>query len=209
MQFTHAFFYAIRYLKTTLLLCCIFYSTGIYGQHPDSLFIDNIFHLGWKNIYTNKDSAVYYFEKGKKISREKGFIPGLVTYYNCYAALMIAGDSVSKAFNYYHKAIAFASANNLDIDLGLTNMKVGNLYQFTGDYAKAGESYLAAAALLKTNEDRKKIIGLYRNLLSTLNNLQQQNQSLQNVLPALKNDNTSEKEIVSILSQKKNKRSQS
>lgn len=203
MQFTHAFFYAIRYLKTTLLLCCIFYSAAIYGQHPDSLFIENIFNRGWKKIYTNKDSAVYYFEKGKETSKEKNFLPGLVTYYNYCAALMIAGDSIGKAFDYYNKAIAFASANNLDIDLGLTHMKVGNLHQFTGDYAKAGENYLAAAALLKTNEGRKKIIGLYRNIISTLNNLQQQNQSLQNVLPALKNDNTSEKEIVSILSQKK------
>ncbi len=203
MQFTHAFFYAIRYLKTTLLLCCVFYSTDMYGQHPDSLFIENIFNRGWKNIYTNKDSAVYYFEKGKKISSEKNFIPGLVTYHNYCAALMIAGDSIDKAFIHYDKALAIARANKLDIGLGLTFMKLGNLYQFTGDYAKAGENYLAAAELLKTNEDRKKIMGLYRNIISTLNNLQQQNQSLQNVLPALKNDNTSEKEIVSILSHNK------
>jgi hypothetical protein len=72
-----------------------------------------------------------------------------------------------------------------------------------GEYARAAEYYLAAASLLKTNEERKKIIGLYKNILSTYNNLQQQNQSLQNVIPALKNDNTDEKEIVSILSQKK------
>ncbi len=202
MQLTHAFFYAIRYLKTTLLLCCIFYASGMYGQHPDSLFIETIFNRGWKNIYTNTDSAVYYFEKGKKISQEKGFIPGLVTYYNYCAALMIARDSIGKAFDYYHRAIAFASANNLDINLGITYMKLGNLHQFTGDYAKAGENYLTAAALLKTNEDRKKIMGLYRNIISTINNLKQQNKSLQNVLPALQNNNTNEKEIVLILSQK-------
>ena len=89
MQFTHAFFYAIRYLKTTLLLCCIFYSTGMYGQNPDSLFIETIFNRGWKNIYTNKDSAVYYFEKGKKVSSGRNFMPGLVTYNNYFAALMI------------------------------------------------------------------------------------------------------------------------
>jgi signal transduction histidine kinase len=203
MQFPHAFFYAIRYLKTILLLCCIFYSTGTYGQHPDSLLIENIFNQGWKNININRDSAVYYFEKGKKISKDRKIISGLVTYYNYYAALMTAGNNINKAFDYYDKAIAFAAENNLNIDLGLTYMKLGNLHQFTGDYAKAGENYLAAAALLKTNEDRKQIIGLYRNIISTLNNLQLQNQSLQNVLPALQNDNTSEKEIVSILSQKK------
>ena len=203
MQFTHAFFYAIRYLKTTLLLCCIFYSADMYGQNPDSLLIENIFYQGWRNIYINDDSAVYYFEKGKKVSSGRNFMPGLVTYNNYFAALMISKDSLDKAFAYYDKAIAIASANKLDIDLGLTNMKLGNLHQFTGDYAKAGENYLAAASLLKTNEDRKKIMGLYRNIISTLNNLQQQNQSLQNVIPALKNDDTGEKEIASILSQKK------
>ena len=203
MQLTHAFFYALRYLKTTLLLCCIFYSADMYGQNPDSLFIENIFYQGWRNININEDSAVYYFEKGKKISSDRNFIPGLVTYNNYFAALMISKDSVDKAIAYYDKAIAIASANKMDSDLGLTNMKLGNLHQFAGDYAKAGENYLAAAALLKSNAGRKKIIGLYRNIISTLNNLQQQNQSLQNVLPALKNDNTSEKEIASILSQKK------
>lgn len=203
MQLPHAFFYTVRNLKATLLVCCIFHSIGIYGQHPDSLFIENIFYEGYKKIYTNTDSAAYYFEQGKKMSREKNYITGLVSYYNFYAALMIAGDSLGKAYDYYDKAIAVARSNKLYIDLGVTYMKLGNLHQFTGNYAKAGENYLAAAALFKTNEDRKKIIGLYRNIISTFNNLQQQNQSLRNVLPALKNDNTSEKEIVSILSQKK------
>ena len=63
-------------------------------------------------------------------------------------------------------------------------MKKGTLNQFVGEYAKAAEDFLAAASLLKTNEDRKQVIGLYRNIISTLNNQQQQNESLQNVLPA-------------------------
>ena len=96
-----------------------------------------------------------------------------------------------------------AKKNNLTTDLGLTYIKKGILNELMGEYAHAAENYLTAASLLKTNVGRKRIIGLYKNIISTLNNLQQQNQSLQNVLPALKNDNTGEKEIVSILSQKK------
>ncbi|MEO7394004.1 MAG: ATP-binding protein, partial [Chitinophagaceae bacterium] len=110
-----------------------------------------------------------------------------------------------KALEHYDQAIEIAKKNNLIIDLGLIYMKKGTLNQFTGEYAKAAENFLAADSLFKTNEERKNVIGLYGNVISTLNNLKQQNQSLQNVLPALENENTNELEIASILSQKKTK----
>lgn len=203
MQSTHAFFCAVKYLKTTLLLCCIFYAAGIYGQHPDSLFIENIFYQGWKNIYTNKDSAVYYFEKGKNESETRKYFTGIVRYHNYNAALRIVLGQDQMALEHYEQAIAVAQKNDLNTALGLTYMKKGILSQFMGESAGAAESYLTAASLLKTNEDRKSVIGLYSNIISTLTNLQQQNQSLQNVLPALKNTNTGEKEIAAILSQKR------
>jgi signal transduction histidine kinase len=203
MQSTHAFFCAVKYIKTTLFLCCIFYSAGIYGQHPDSLFIENVLYQGWKYIYTNPDSAFLFFEKAKKESENSKYLPGIVMYHNYNAALQIALGRNEKAFEHYDQAIAVGKKNNLNTELGLTYMKKGTLYQFMGEYAPAAECYLASASLLKKNEDRKKIIGLYKNIISTLNNLQQQNQSLQNVLPALEEDNTNEKEIVSILSKKK------
>lgn len=181
----------------------LFFAQSIHSQITDSAFIENIYAIGWKYIYSNPDSASWFFEKAKKESENRKYLPGIVRYHNYNAALQIALGQNEKAFEHYDQAIAMAKKNNLTTDLGLTYIKKGTLNQFTGEYAKAAENYLAAASLLKTNEDRKKIIGLYKNIISTLNNLQQQNQSLQNVLPALKNNNTNEKEIVTILSQKK------
>jgi tetratricopeptide (TPR) repeat protein len=138
-----------------------------------------------------------------KQSEQSKFFSGLVMYHSSSAAYQITLNQNKKAFEHYYQAIKIAKKYNLRADLGLVYLKKGTLNQFTGEYAKAAKDFLAAASLLKTNEDRKKIIGLYQNIITTLNNLKQQNQSLQNVLPALENDNTDELEITSILSQKK------
>ena len=203
MQMLHTFSFVYKAVKKILLLSVLLFSQHLYSQVADTIFIDNIYAKGWQYIYTNPDSASWFFEKAKKESENRKYLSGIVMYHNYNAALQIALGQNEKAFEHYDQAIAMAKKNNLNTELGLTYMRKGTLNQFTGEYAKAAENYLAAASLLKTNEDRKKIIGLYGNIISTLNNLQQQNQSLQNVLPALKNDNTNEKEIVSILSQKK------
>ena len=163
----------------------------------------NIYFKGGQYVYTNSDSASWFFENAKKESENRRYLPGIVMYNNFSASLQITMGQIQKAFEYYEKAIAVAQHYNLPIELGLSYIKKGVLHQLIGEYAHAAESYLIAASLLKTNLDKKKVIGLYKNIITTLNNLQQQNQSLQNVLPALKNDHVTEKEIVSILSQKK------
>ncbi|HMJ47175.1 MAG TPA: ATP-binding protein [Ferruginibacter sp.] len=175
----------------------------LIAQVPDSVFSETLYTKGWQYIHTHPDSARLLFEKAKMISERLRYFPGVARYYIYNAALQVAQGNNGKAIKYYDQAIAITKNNKLPTDLGLIYMKKGTLYQFMEDYSHAGECYLAAASFLQTNEDRKKIIGLYKNILSTLSSLQQENQSLQNVLPALKNENTSENEIVSILSQKK------
>ncbi len=199
----HTFSFAIKTVKKILLPFLFLFINPVYSQVSDSVLIENIYYKGWQYIYTNPDSATSFFENAKKESENRKYFPGMVMYHNYNAALQIAQGLNQKAFEYYDNAILIAKNNNLHSDLGLTYIKKGILNQLMGDYAYAAECYLTAASLLKSNVDRKKIIGLYKNIISTLNNLQQQNQSLQNVLPALKNDNANEKEIVSILSQKK------
>ena len=202
MQMLHTFSFMYKAVKKVLLPSVLLLSQHLHSQVADSIFIDNIYNKGWQYIYTNPDSAAIFFENAKKESEDRKYFPGIVMYHNFNAALQIALNQNQKAFEYYDKAIAISKNNTLVTDLGLTYIKKGVLNQLMGDYAHAAENYLTAATLLKTNADRKKIIGLYKNIITTLNNLQQQNQSLQNVLPALKNDNTNEKEIVSILSRK-------
>jgi len=203
MQQLYTFSFVYKAVKKIWLLFILFFAQHLYSQVSDTSFTYNIYNKGWQYIYTNPDSAAWFFEMGKKESENRKYLPGMVMYHNYNAALQITYGRNEKAFEEYDRAIAIAQKNNLTTDLGLTYLKKGTLSQFMGEYAIAAECYLTAASLLKTNEDRKKIIGLYKNIISTLNNLQQQNQSLQNVLPALKNDNTGEKEIVTILSQKK------
>ncbi len=203
MQLLHTFLFSKKAVKKLLLATALFFLYPLYGQHPDSIFITNIYNTGTNYIHTYPDSALSYINEGKKQSENRKFLSGLVMYHSYNATLLISLNQNKKAFEHYDQAIEIARKNNLSIDLGLVYMKKGTLYQFTGEYAKAAENYLAAASLLKSNEDRKQVIGLYRNVISTLNNLQQQNQSLQNVLPALQNDNTNELEIAAILSQKK------
>ncbi len=199
----HTFSFVYRTVKKLLLLSVLFFSQYLHSQVADSAYIETLYATGWQYLYTNPDSASWFFEKGKTESENRKYFRGILRYYNYDAALQIAIGQNQKALEHYDKAITIAKKTNLNTDLGLTYMKKGTLSQFMGEYAQAAESYLAVASILKTNDDRKEVIGLYNNIISTLNNLQQQNQSLQNVIPALKNNNTSEKEIAAILSQKK------
>jgi tetratricopeptide (TPR) repeat protein len=203
MQLLHTFLFLKKAVKKLLPAAALFLLQPIYSQHTDSLLIENIYNTGMNYIHTNADSVIFYFNKGKKQSEHSKFFSGLVMYHSYSAAYQITLNQNKKAFEHYDRAIEIAKKYNLSTELGLLYMKKGTLNQFTGEYAKAAKDFLSAASLLKTNEDRKKIIGLYSNVISTLNNLQQQNESLQNVLPALENDNTNEEEIASILSQKK------
>lgn len=190
--------------KTQILLSLLLiFTNSVYSQRIDSAYIESLFNNGWIQLYSNPDSASWYFEKGKIESEKQGYFRGTVRYYNYDAALHIARGQNEKALEQYDQAIDIAKKNKLDVDLGLTYMKKGILNQFIGEYALAAESFLNSSAILIANEDKKQVIGLYSNIISTLDNLQQQNQSLRNVLPALQNDNTSEKEIAEILSQKK------
>ncbi len=203
MPLLHTFLFLKKAVKKLLPTAALFFLQPLYGQNSDSLFIEAIYNAGLNHIHTNTDSAIFFFNEGKKQSENRKLPSGLVMYHTYSAAYQITLNLNKKAFDHYNQAIEIAQKNNLSTDLGLIYLKKGTLNQFTGEYAKAAENYLAAASLLKTNEDRKKVIGLYRNIISTLNNLQQQNESLQNVLLALENDNTDELEIASILSQKK------
>jgi signal transduction histidine kinase len=202
MRHLHTFFFKYKTVKKVLLPLIFLFINPVYSQVTDSALTENIYNKGLKYIYINPDSAAWFFENAKKESETRKYLPGIVMYHNFNAALQIALNQNQKAFDYYDTAIAIAQKYNLVTDLGLSYIKKGILNQLMGEYAHAAECYLIAASLLKTNADRKKVIGLYKNIITTLNNLQQQNQSLQNVLPALKNDNVNEKEIVSILSQK-------
>ena len=203
MQCLYTFLFLKKAVKVILFQSAIIFSNPLYSQNPDSIFIENIYNTGLNHIHTNPDSAIFYFNEGNKQSEKRKFISGLVMYHTYSATYQITLNQHKKAFEHYEQAIEISKKNNLGTDLGIMHMKKGILNQFTGEYAKAAEDFLVTASLLKTNEDRKKIMGLYRNIISTLNNLQQQNQSLQNVLPALENDNTDELEITAILSQKK------
>ena len=203
MQPLHTFSFVNKTVKKLLLLILLFFAQRLHPQVTDSAYIETLYQKGWDYLYADPDSASWFFEEGKKESENSKYFKGLFTYHNYNAALQISLGQYQKAFEYYDQAIVIAKKINLNTDLGLAYMKKGVLTQFMGESAGAAESYLAAASVLKTNEDMKNVIGLYSNIISTLNNLQQQNQSLQNVLPALKNNNTSEKEIAAILSQKK------
>ena len=203
MQCLYTFLLFKKAVKIILPLATLFFSNLLYSQNPDSLFIEAIYNLGWNHIHTNPDSVTFYFNEGKKQSEHRKFPSGLVMYHAYSAAYQITLNQNKKALEHYDQAIEIAKKNNLVIDQGLIYMKKGTLNQFVGEYANAAEDFLAAASLLKSNEDRKNVIGLYGNVISTLNNLQQQNESLQNVLPALENENTDEQEIAAILSQKK------
>ena len=203
MQLKHTFLFSRKTVKKLLPAAALFFLQPLYAQHPDSLFIEHIYNTGQQYIHTNPDSARFFFNEGQQQSENRKFLSGLVMYHSWNAALLISLNQNKKAFEQYDQAIEIARKNNLITDLGSVYMKKGTLNQFTGEYAKAAEDFLAAAALLKTNEDRKLVIGLYGNIISTLNNLQQQNESLQNVLPALGNNDTNEQEIATMLSQKK------
>lgn len=203
MQLLYGLLFLKKMVKNLLPAAAIFFLQPIYCQHPDSLLIENIYNTGWNHINRSLDSVIFYFNKGLQQSEQRHFLSGLIMYHTYCAAYQIKLNQNKKAFEHYEQAIEIAKKNNLSIDLGLIYMKKGTLNQFSGEYGKAAEDFLSASSLLKTNEDRKKIIGLYQNIIITLNNLQQQNQSLQNVLPALENENTDEQEIATILSQKK------
>ena len=101
-------------------LFALLFSHLLHSQVLDTVFIDNIFNKGWQYIYTNPDSATWLFEKAKKESERRKYLPGLVMYYNYNAALQIALGENQKASQQYEKAIAIAKNNDLTTDLGLT-----------------------------------------------------------------------------------------
>ena len=90
MQPLHTFLFLKKVVKKLLPAAAFFFLQPLYSQHPDSLFITNIYTTGENYIHTNPDSAILFFNEGKKQSENKKFLSGLVKYHSCSAALLIS-----------------------------------------------------------------------------------------------------------------------
>ena len=130
MQLLHTFLFLKKAVKKVLPAAALFFLQPLYSQHPDSIFIENIYSNGWNHINTNPDSVIFYFNKGKKQSENSKFLSGLVMYHTYSAAYQITLNQNKKALEHYDQAIEIAKKNNLPADLGSVYMKKGTLNLF-------------------------------------------------------------------------------
>ena len=100
--------FIIKTVRNSLLLLTLFYARNLHSQPSDSAYIGTLYQKGWNYLYTDPDSASWFFEKGKAESENRKYFRGLITYYNYNAALQISLGRNQKAIDHYDEAIVIA-----------------------------------------------------------------------------------------------------
>src|SRR6185503_20867643 len=99
MPLLHTLTFRPETVKKILLPLIFLFSNPLYSQVSDSLLTETIYNKGWQYIYSNPDSARWFFENAKKESENRKYFSGMFMYYNCNAALQIALNQNQKALN--------------------------------------------------------------------------------------------------------------
>ena len=146
--------------------------------------------------------AIDSLEKIKLFAASKNYYPAINRYYLEKAAWFVSNKKNDSAVSAYQSAIQLAKKENRPSESGNAYLALANLYQFNGNTLSAAENYLHATKLLKNLGRKRTLVGLYRNLLTVLNRLQQKNGGLQNMLTALITSKSSESGLVKIINTK-------
>lgn len=189
-----------------IFLCAgiLFQRVQINGQEyeTDSLKIESLILKARELQHINPDSSLYLLRIAKIICFQNKFFKQEVECINTLAVIYIAQNKIDSAIAQYEQSIQLSKDKSLIPEQGLSNMYLGNLFQYLGNYSKAAEHYLQSAELLKVGEEKRKVIGLYRNIISVISNLRQQNLSMNYILPVIDSRNTDETSLVMLLTQK-------
>jgi signal transduction histidine kinase len=188
--------------KRPVFLIAYFFTCIIQAaaqSQPDSAWFFDYF-LRVRTMRSNQDPLTYdSLEIIKKLS-ENGKSPYAFCRYHIEKACeLIARQKNEEAIVFLQKAIELAEKDNLDIEAGSAHLHLANLYQFNGNTLAAAEHYLPAAKLLKSTGNKRVLIGLYRNLFSILNRLEQKNSTLKNTYAAILTDERNKNDLIQLI----------
>ena len=175
MQPLHIFSFVNKTAKKLLLLILLFSAQHLHSQVTDSAYIGTLYQKGWDYLYTDPDSASWFFEKGKAESKNRKYFRGLITYYNYDAALQISLGQNQKALEHYEQAIVLAKNGDIYISdsrlhriIKIANNKVTTVagtgkFNFSGNPAGAAEPGYADGKALTARFDAPNGIAFDRN----------------------------------------------
>jgi signal transduction histidine kinase len=184
-------------------LCFFFTGNAAFAQsltYDSTWFAD--YYLRLRTLRSNMSPATYDSLPIIRPLAEKektGF--AFCRYHIEKGCELITRQKNKEAIDTLTKAIELARQSGHDIERGSAYLHLANLYQFNGNTIAAAENYLPAAALLKSTGNKRVLIGLYRNLYSILNKLEQKNSTLQNTRAAVVTDKRNKNDLIQLINQ--------
>ncbi len=191
--------------RVVIILTYLFSFAGISSAQlqtnvvTDSAWFENYFINLTTRRELNDPSTYDSLEIVKTIAEKKNYLPALSRYYIEKAGGFLSKKKTDSAISSFKTAIALAEKGKVVKEGGSAYLGLANLYQFNGNTLDAAENYLQAVKLLKNKGRIRTLIGLYHNLYSILNRLQQKNSTLQNMLSAVATSKSNETDLVAII----------
>jgi len=160
----------------------------LYGQSPlkrDSLLAEIhknkkdtftvIAYLKYGELYENADpdSAVFYYNKAKDLSRELNYSRGTATYISFYNFILNNRGKYREALELCKQALKIYQELNSPKDIAIAHINLGSEYEYLSSYQLAADNYVQGMQIAEKINDRKLMRLLANNLASVFLALKQ------------------------------------
>ncbi|HEB62116.1 MAG TPA: tetratricopeptide repeat protein, partial [Bacteroidetes bacterium] len=134
-------------------------------KNHDTIKISASLDLAWYYMYTKTDSAIFYAEKALNLSQANNYKENISASYIALGICYNTKTEYSKALSYLNKSLKIENellSKNPDFSsykrgLLVTNLDIGNIYFFQGNYAQAIEHYFQTLKLAEEIDFKKAI----------------------------------------------------
>ena len=142
-------------MKILLCLTCLIgllmpVETHAQSDTRDTLAIDRLYNQSRKYWYSDRDSAFYYLKKVESSAEKIKYQRGVAYAYYGYAILE---NVMYRKFQYYVNALGIFEATGDKFGIGITLLKIGDIYAQIGQPEKSLEYYKSALTVKREIND--------------------------------------------------------
>jgi signal transduction histidine kinase len=157
----------------------------LYTMPADTNKVQILIRIGQQYESNLPDTAVFFYEQARQLSRQLNYPMGELLYISNYTAVLNVQGRFDESLQLNLQAVELAERHGLKLRLIKALMNTGAVYQYKEDYLQAADYYLKALPLLEATDETQSISLAYSNLCGLYRDLNQPQKALQYARKAL------------------------
>jgi two-component system, NarL family, sensor kinase len=151
----------------------------LYAMPADTHKVQMLIRIGQQYESNLPDTAVFFYEQARLLSRQLKYPMGELLYISNYTAVLNVQGRFEESLQLNLQAVDLAERHGLKPRLIKALLNTGAVYQYKEDYLKAADYYLEALPLLEATGETQSLSLVYNNLCGLYRDLNQPQKALQ------------------------------